>query len=144
MKTLLAIMILLIVFSCKEEVKKIPEENIPPVVYAPKSKAKFFEISRLDASMNKAGNLRHFISIYVENYDESNSVWRDIINDAYHGKPYSRGDFTAVFYFKDKNKIPIFKDRLDIIDNPKYEKNCVAGYWHYPSGEEKLTANPFK
>jgi hypothetical protein len=100
-----------------------------------KSSVKFTEISETSISNN--GKPSHFFSVYVQNFKDNEKVWKDIEDEAY-SKPYE--NYTVVYFFDNKKFTPVFTQGCDF--SKKYDKHCVAAFWHYPNGSINFVKYP--
>ena len=88
-------------------------------------------------------------SVYVKNFQDTPEVWQAIEK---YGKQLTwfKGDANVIFFFNNKDHTP-----ADVITSApsfekamsfptKYNKYCVAGYWHLANGQEKFTKYPLK
>jgi len=91
---------------------------------------------------NEAGGTNYYYSIYVQNFDDNNgNTWDDIEHFA-KTKPYTEKGLTVIFFFNNQKYTPEMTRDLEFA--PVYDKYCVAGYWHYPTGKEEFKIYPFK
>jgi len=88
-------------------------------------------------------------AIYVEGFKDDLAIWKEI-EDYAKKLTWSEGDLNIVFFFDDKdgtpgNEITLAPDFVTALEFPaKYEKYCVAKYWHFPYGKEQFIKYPFK
>lgn len=134
-------------FSCKNAniQLKEPDKNqvITPKIdtYRYLMNMNFTTVSNIKF-INDLGATNYFYSIYVENFDgENGNTWDDLEHYA-KSKDYTNKGLTVVFFFNSKKYTPKLDRTLDIAEI--YDKHCVAGYWHYPTGIEEFKIYPFK
>jgi len=108
-----------------------------PIKSSVKSSVKFTEISETSISNN--GKHSYFFSVYVKNFEDNEKVWTDIEEEAY-SKPYE--NYTVVYFFDNKKFTPVFTQGCDF--PKKYDKHCVAAFWHYPNGSINFVKYPME
>lgn len=90
---------------------------------------------------NQHPGYRNLISIYVKNFSESDEVFSAIEKNA-KTHEHSINGYTVAFYFDSLKNTPPVSAFNDISLDERYFHNCVAGYWHYPSGLSKFKRYP--
>lgn len=135
---------LVLTLSCNQTQKKNNTDDSKQVeekteTILKKSSAIFTVIS--DGSfLNKKNKYSHYYSIFVQNFNDTDkNVWTDMESEA-KSKPYD--EFTSVWFFNDKKNTPIFVKGCDF--DEKYDKYCIAAYWHYPDGSTEFKKYPMK
>lgn len=103
-----------------------------------KSSTQFSEVSKTLLSYN--GKHSYFFSVSIDNFDENrNNVWEDIQEEAMT-MPYD--NYTIVFFFDTKEHTPVFVKTCDF--DQKYDKHCIAAFWHYPNGSIQFKQYPME
>lgn len=143
MKNLLAIVSLILLFtgsiSCNQTQKKTDQSiSQESDTIQKKSSTNFIEVS--ETSLSYKGKYSYFFSVSVENFDENReNVWEDIQEEAM-AKPYD--NYTVVFFFNTKEHTPVFVKNCDF--DQKYDKHCIAAFWHYPDGSIQFKQYPME
>jgi len=96
------------------------------------------EVSFINNEKNNSNS--HFYSIFVKNFnDKDENTWSNIESKA-NSMPYD--NYTVVYFFNDKKNTPILakgKGKGSDLDfDEKYDKYCIAVYWHYPNGSTQF------
>lgn len=138
----LSVLILIALTSCNSSVEVDGSKVNPSKSASQKKLLNFYTISE-NVFQNESGATNYYLTIAVENFDYNNEVcWDEIIRNA-NTKPHQRQGLTAVFFFDRKENTPkIYGTSLEW--ESKYDKYCVAGYWHFPTNLKKFTRYPMR